>query len=139
MKPFVHLRHIIGRVYLIIGIASLSIFTVATITLTSSPVAHAQAQSSCAPNYYKDKGICRPDGFCPTGTYVYGYHTGGRPICKANSTKKCPPDYYSDPDSRGCMPDKVKCGSASQLDKKTYVCDMHSTVTSHPKPYPNGH
>lgn len=138
MKHFVHLCHI-GLVYLIIGIASLSIFTVATVTFTPPPVAQAKAQSSCPPNYYKDStGTCRPDGYCPTGTHLTGYHTGGRPICKPDDPKNCASNQWQDPDSRGCMPDKVKCGSASHLNKNTGLCEMNSPVTKHPKPHPNG-
>lgn len=108
MKSFVLLGHVC-RVFLAIGIASLSILmAVAAITLTPPRLAHA-------------------DSICPPGTYVMGETKRHKPICSGHDTldsKDCPPGQKPDPDSPGCIPDNWSCGSASTLDDNN-VCEYN--------------
>jgi hypothetical protein len=120
MKPFLHLRYMC-RIFLITGITSLSIFTaVATVLLSPPSAAHAQA--NCSDGWYTDSsGVCRPNGYCPTGSAM---NPDGSCITNANNPNKCNPGYtWQNPDdARQCLPMNQPCGSASQFNSSLNAC-----------------
>jgi hypothetical protein len=120
MKSFVRR---IGRVSLIIGITGLSIFTVVATVLLSPPPAHAQSyQGNCSDGWYRDSsGVCRPNGYCPTGTAM---EPDGSCIPDESNPNKCNPGYtWQNPDDASqCLPMSQPCGSASQFNNSLNAC-----------------
>src|SRR5437016_466453 len=132
MKPFFHLYHMC-RVFLIISIASLSIFTaVATILLSPPSPAHAQAYS-CPSGQHPDTGNpdgCRPDGYCNTNEVMTGYQNG-QPQCilESANTNKCNPNitWQNPDDASECLPASQHCGTASYDSGQGYCVLKYSS------------
>jgi hypothetical protein len=130
MKIFIRLRHV-WRVFLIIGIASLSIFTaVSALLLSPPPAAHAQeSQGNCPTGWHIDTGNpsgCRPDGFCDSG-FVMSHQDGATTCIPSTSNpNQCNPrvTWQNPDDAQQCLPIDRHCGSASYYDSTLGHCVM---------------